>query len=82
MLKLKLRINGEEKECEVLYTFKSQNTNKDYLVCTDNTYENKELNIYAFLYYPEDKSKGLEKIEDENDYKEVQKFLDVYRRKL
>ena len=29
--------NGKEKECEVLFTFESEETNKNYMVYTDHT---------------------------------------------
>ena len=41
----KLIIDSIEKEVEVLYTFKSIKTSNDYIIYTDNTYdENKKLN--------------------------------------
>ena len=74
-MKMKIKINGELKECTILYTFKSDNTNKNYLICTDNTYNDEKLNVYSFIYYPSDKSKGIELIEKEEDWKEVDKFI-------
>ena len=74
-MKLKFEINGEVKECDVLYTFKSDNTNKDYLVCTDNTYSVDGLNLYSFIYYPDDKARGMVKIESEEDWMEVENFI-------
>ncbi len=69
-------INGIEQEFEILYTFKSFKTNKDYIIYTDNTYdENNSLNIYSSIYYPQSPGKELENIEDEDDWNEVEKFL-------
>ena len=62
MDKLKISINDELKECDVLYTFKSHNTKNCYLICTDNTYSNDKINVYSFIFYPKDENKGIEKI--------------------
>lgn len=58
----KLIIDSIEKEVEVLYTFKSIKTSNDYIIYTDNTYdENKKLNIFASIYFPFDLEKELKK---------------------
>ena len=69
-------VNGIEVEFEVLYTFKSRRTNKDYIIYTDNTHdENNDLNVYSAIYYPHDAEKELENITDDEDWKEVENFL-------
>ena len=77
MKKLKISINDVEKECDVLYTFKSHSTRNYYLICTDNTYNNDTLNVYSFIYYPNGKSKGLEKITNKEDWDEVEEFISL-----
>ena len=77
MKKIKISINDELKECDLLYTFKSDNTNHNYLICTDNTYNNGNLKVYSFIYYPDNKEKGIEKIEKEEDWQEVEKFINL-----
>ena len=70
-------IDNIEKEFEVLYTFKSNKFNKDYIIYTDNSYdENKKLNIFASIYYPFDLNKKLENIEAEDEWQEIEKFLE------
>lgn len=70
-------VDNTEKEFEILYTFKSIKTNKDYIIYTDNSYdENKNLNIFASIYYPFDLEKELENIESDEDWEEVEKFLE------
>lgn len=70
------KLNNEIKELEVLYTFKSMKTNKDYIIYTDNTYDkNNNLNVFASIYYPFNQNKELEKITDNSDFEEVEKFL-------
>ena len=72
----KCMIDNLEKEFEILYTFKSIKTNKDYIIYTDNLYDkNKKLNIYAAIYYPFDSEKELENIETDEDWKEIEDFL-------
>ena len=69
-------VNGIEQEFEVLYIFKSFKTKKDYLIYTDNTYdETNNLNIYSSIYYPQYPEKEIENIENEDDWNEVEKFL-------
>jgi len=78
MKKVKLIINDQIKEYDLLYTFDSTNTNNSYMICTDNSYgENGKLKTTAFIYYPDDKKKGLTPIEDQKDWKEVETFLNM-----
>ena len=52
---------------EIIMAFKIENTNKFYVVYTDNTYnENNELNLYAASYDPSDDTK-FELITDEKE---------------
>lgn len=77
MSKMKVLINGVEKVCEILYTFKSENTKKNYLICTDNTFTNGELNVYSFIYYPNEKEKGIIKIEEKEDLDAIETFISL-----
>ena len=40
----------DNKEYEVIATYKDKNNNKEFVVFTDNSYTNKDLNIYYGLY--------------------------------
>ena len=45
--------NGTKVEYSVILTFKSNLTNKNYVIYTDNTYDqNKKLRLYAGTYDP------------------------------
>ncbi len=45
--------NGTKVEYNVILTFKSNITNKNYVVYTDNTYDqNKKLRFYSAIYEP------------------------------
>ena len=44
-------INGEEKECDLLFTYDADELNETIIGYTDNTYdENNKLNIYVSKY--------------------------------
>lgn len=74
--KFKCMIDNIKKEFEVLYTFKSTKTKKDYIIYSDNTYDSdNNLNIYASIYYPLNTEKELENIEESTDWEEVEEFL-------
>lgn len=70
-------VDNVEKEFVVLYTFKSIKTNKDYIIYTDNSFaENEKINIFASIYYPFDLEKELDNIESEEEWKEIENFLE------
>lgn len=76
--KIKLLINNEFKEYELLYTFESNITNNNYLLCTDNSINDRgKINIYAFIYYPSNKGKGIVPIKQQQDWDEVEKFINI-----
>ena len=46
---------GKEIECEVLFTFESDETGKNYIVYTDNTTDEQgNTKVYASIYDPKD----------------------------
>ena len=70
---------GKEVECEVLFTFESDETKKNYIVYTDNTLDEEgNTKVYASIYDPEDKSEEtkLLPIEDEKEWKIIETILD------
>ena len=63
-------------EFEILYTFNSTKTKKDYIIYTDHTRdENDNLNIYSSIYYPFESDRELEPVESNEDFMEVEQFL-------
>ena len=67
--------DGKEKECEILMVFKWTKTDKNYIVYTDNSKdENCNLNIYAGIYYPQDKTR-LDSIETDEEWDEIDRRL-------
>ena len=62
--------NGVEVEYDVLFTFESDETKKNYIVYTDNTRDEKgNIEVYASIYHPEDNNGRLEAIETEKNGK-------------
>ena len=54
---------GKEKECEVLFTFESEETNKNYIVYTDNTMDEiGNIKVYASIFDPNNENNKLEPI--------------------
>ena len=54
---------GKEVKYDVLFTFQSEETNKDYIVYTDNSKdEDGNVQVYASIYHPEEEKSRLEAI--------------------
>lgn len=68
--------NGKEIEYEILSAFKMKQTNKDYIIYTDNTTdESGSINTYAAIYYPSEPTRKLEPIETESEWNEIEKIM-------
>lgn len=68
---------GKEVECEVLFTFESEETNKNYMVYTDNTTDDGgNTKVYASVYKPGEETTVLEPIETEKEWKIIEKILE------
>lgn len=67
---------GEKMECEVLFTFESPETKKNYIVYTDNTSdESGALKVYANIYNQNETSKELFPIETEEEWNTIEAIL-------
>lgn len=49
---IKMNINGEEKMCDILFTFDSDDTSKTYIAYSDGTKTDDKLNIFVVSYSP------------------------------
>ncbi len=68
--------NGKEIECEVLFTFESDETKKNYIVYTDNTTDNDgNTKVYASIYTPNEENLNLKPIETEKEWKIIETIL-------
>lgn len=68
--------DGKEIECEVLFTFESDETNKNYIVYTDNTTDEQgNTKVYASIYTPDSENLNLTAIETEKEWKIIETIL-------
>lgn len=79
---------GKEIECEVLFTFESNETNKNYIVYTDNSVDEEgNTRVYASIYEPKedgtiDDSKALKPIETDQEWKIIETILDQLQQEV
>lgn len=70
--------DGKEIECEVLFTFDSDETKKSYIAYTDNTVdENGNTKVYASIYTPGEDPVNLLPIETEKEWKIIETILNT-----
>lgn len=70
--------NGNETVYDVLFTFESDETNKNYIVYTDNSRdESGNIEVYASIYDPNDPHSKLEAITTEKEWKVIETILDT-----
>ena len=76
---IKVIFNGNEKEFELLFTFNSDKTGKNYAVLGALD-ENEELDIIAASYQPKDDEEigELFPIEDEEEWAMVEETIDAF----
>lgn len=72
-------VNDEGKEvvCEVLFTFESEETGKNYIVYTDNTFDEEgNTKVFASIYDPDSDESKLLPIETEKEWKIIEAILE------
>lgn len=68
--------DGERKSYDVILTFKNEENGKDYVVYTDNSYDNEnKLKIYAATYNPLN-NEFIATVESKEEWVEIAKLLD------
>lgn len=68
--------DGQEIECEALFTFESEETKKNYIVYTDNTKDEAgNTKVYASVYNPNEDTTSLQPIETEKEWKIIETIL-------
>lgn len=71
-----LNDEGKEVECEVLFTFESDETHKNYIVYTDNSVDiDGSTKVCASIYDPEGNDKTLKPIESDKEWKVIETIL-------
>ena len=75
--------NGQEVVYDVLFTFESEETGKNYIVYTDNEKdETGNIQVYASIYYPNDPKSKLEAIETEKEWKVIETILETLQEEV
>ncbi len=74
---------GEEVECEILFTFDSDETKKSYIVYTDNTLDEEgSTKVYASIYDPTGQDPTLLPIETEKEWLVIENILSSVQEKI
>ena len=74
---------GKEIKCDVLFTFDNEETNKSYIVYTDNSVDDKgNVQVYASVYYPGTDSTKLDPIETEKEWQVIEKILETIQEEV
>ena len=74
---------GEEVECEILFTFDSDETKKSYIVYTDNTKDEEgKVRVYASIYNPNDPKTKLEDIKTDKEWKIIDTILKTLQEEI
>ena len=70
--------DGEEIVYDVLFTYESEETHKNYIVYTDQSKDEAgNIQVYASTYDPEDPSSPLGAVETEKEWKVIEMALNV-----
>ena len=74
---------GREIVCDILFTFDSEETNKSYIVYTDNTKDEAgNIQVFASIYDPKQESPKLEPIETEQEWKIIETILNTLQEEI
>ena len=74
---------GETLDCDVLFTFDSDETNKSYIAYTDNsTDESGNVKVYANVYDPTGEDLTLKPLTSEKEWKVIENILISVQEKL
>ncbi len=75
--------NGNEIIYDVLFTFESDETNKNYIVYTDNSKDEEgNIQVYASIYDPKNPKSKLEAIETEKEWKVIETILNTLQEEI
>ncbi len=67
---------GETLECDVLFTFDSDETNKSYIAYTDNTTDEAgNVKVYANIYDPTGEDLSLKPLTSDKEWKVIENIL-------
>ena len=67
----------------ILFTFDNEETNKSYIVYTDNSTDDAgNVQVYASVYYPGTDSTKLDPIETEKEWQVIEKILETIQEEV
>lgn len=74
---------GRESSYDVLFTFDNEETNKSYIVYTDNTKDQEgNIQVYASIYDPNDPNSKLEAITTDKEWKVIDTILETLQEEV
>ena len=74
---------GKEVTYDVLFTFESDETKKNYIVYTDNSRDKEgNIEVYASIYYPNSDNKKLDPITTDKEWKVIDTILDTLQEEI
>ncbi len=74
---------GNEIVYDVLFTFESEETGKNYMVYTDQSKdENGNIQVYASIYDPNDPNSKLEAITTDKEWKVIETILETLQEEV
>ena len=69
--------NGEEVQCEVLFTYTNEETDVDYIAYTDYTIDEEgNTKVYASIFNPEEENPVLLPIETDEEWSLIEGILE------
>lgn len=75
--------NGKEIVYDVLFTFESDETHKNYIVYTDNSRDEAgNIQVYASIYDPENPNSKLEAITSDKEWKVIETILETLQEEV
>lgn len=75
--------NGQEVTYDILFTFESEETNKNYIAYTDNKKDEEgNVQVYASIYHPEETNTRLERIETDKEWKIIETILNTIQEEI
>lgn len=75
--------NNKEVTYDVLFTFESDETKKNYIVYTDQSKDEAgNIQVFASIYDPEDPNSKLEAIETEKEWKVIETILSTLQEEI
>ena len=68
--------DGEEVECDILFTYEDPATSKNYIVYTDNTEDDEgNTNVFASTFDPEKEDPIFYPIETAEEWEKIERIL-------